>query len=78
MDFFKSGLKSVLGAPEQGEPPSGAETVIIFLSIKIIISPFALDMVVLKIQLSKHILPSFIIIFLLSVHYVCLESICHS
>lgn len=34
MDFFKSGLKSVLGAPEQGEPPSGAETVIIILITK--------------------------------------------
>lgn len=27
MDFFKSGLKSVLGAPEPGVQPSGAETV---------------------------------------------------
>lgn len=27
MDFFKSGLKSVLGAPEPGEQPTGAETV---------------------------------------------------
>ncbi|CAG4988330.1 unnamed protein product [Colias eurytheme] len=27
MDFFKSGLKTVLGAPEPGQLPSGAETV---------------------------------------------------
>lgn len=27
MDFFKSGLKSVLGSPEPGVQPSGAETV---------------------------------------------------
>ncbi|CAK1586651.1 unnamed protein product [Parnassius mnemosyne] len=27
MDFFKSGLKTVLGAPEPGHQPSGAETV---------------------------------------------------
>lgn len=27
MDFFKSGLKTVLGAPEPGHQPTGAETV---------------------------------------------------
>ena len=27
MDFLKSGLKSVLGSPEPGEQPTGAETV---------------------------------------------------
>lgn len=27
MDFFKSGLKSVLGSPEPGVQPTGAETV---------------------------------------------------
>jgi len=27
MDFFKSGLKSVLGAQEPGAQPTGAETV---------------------------------------------------
>lgn len=27
MDFLKSGLKTVLGSPEPGEQPSGAETV---------------------------------------------------
>lgn len=30
MDFFKSGLKSVLGSPEPGVQPSGGETVRIF------------------------------------------------
>lgn len=30
MDFFKSGLKSVLGTTESGEQPSGADTVNIF------------------------------------------------
>lgn len=29
MDFLKSGLKSVLGAPEIGEQQSGAETVML-------------------------------------------------
>lgn len=28
MDFFKSGLKTVLGAPEAGQQPSAGETVI--------------------------------------------------
>lgn len=27
MDFLKSGLKTVLGTPEPGQEPSGAETV---------------------------------------------------
>ena len=27
MEYFKSGLKSVLGAPPEGSQPTGAETV---------------------------------------------------
>ena len=29
MEYFKSGLKSVLGAPPEGSQPTGAETVCI-------------------------------------------------
>lgn len=31
MEYFKSSLKSVLGAPDPGSQPSGADTVINFL-----------------------------------------------
>lgn len=31
MDFFKSGLKTVLGAPEPGHQPSGAEIVSVLI-----------------------------------------------
>lgn len=31
MDFLKSGLKSVLGSPQPGDQPTGAETVCVSL-----------------------------------------------
>lgn len=34
MEYFKSGLKTVLGTPQPGSQPTGAETVIIHFLIR--------------------------------------------
>lgn len=52
MDFFKSGLKTVLGTPESGNLPSPAETVsFLFIVLVFVVKEHLLLYIVIQVSL---------------------------